>query len=47
MILQTRTKLSCNFCGHIWLSQIKPKKCPRCHNDWRKKPKNGNKPKNN
>ena len=39
-MLNQRTKYKCKFCGYIWLSRIEPKVCPRCHNDWRNKPKN-------
>jgi rubrerythrin len=31
-----RNEFLCKHCGHVWLSKIEPKVCPRCHNDWRK-----------
>lgn len=34
-----RQKITCKHCGWKWLTRFTPQVCPRCHNNYRNKPK--------
>ena len=36
-MLRKRRLLTCRACGYKWLTRIFPRKCPKCHNNWKRK----------